>query len=128
MTANNIDWQRYWQRMRRQWAITLLIIILLFMFMALVGVGVVCGFDISCNGTPGAELTAKNVNVNHQPSGGIKQPVLLGTPCNVYIGDMVDVDRQVEALLRFQDYLEVRIFRDSDLSPLEVEGQVIGGC
>jgi hypothetical protein len=80
-----------------------------------------CQLGGTCS--PQVALVAKLKQVRHWPAGQTEQVVLPGTQQAVQAGDRIDVDQGGEALLRFPDFLEARIFRDSTLA-INVENKL----
>jgi hypothetical protein len=80
-----------------------------------------CALSIPC--TLPVSLTAHSANVTYKVKDGAPTLLAPGASQPVTPGDALDVDAQGEAVLHFPDFLDVRIFRDSQLQ-LALESQV----
>ena len=89
---------------------------LLVLIAVLAGVLAVSYFFIIVPALPtGAALSAQLTDVIHRPVAGNEQLVVPGKTVGTKAGDRINVSPNGEARLQFRDYMEVRIFRDSEL-------------
>lgn len=110
---------------RRSALAALAALVLAVLAMAGLGLWLTCRIGNRCEASS-AMLSASRLNVFHRLADGAEELLTLGGPRPVRAGEGVKVDALGEGLLRFTDYLTVRIFHSTELDTLAVEGDASG--